>query len=204
MTSSNGNIFRVTGPLCGEFTGPGEFPTQRLVTWSFDVFFDLRLNKWLSKQSWGWWFETLSWSWWRHCNEVKLPQKIQLYISLVKSVLIHESGAWGLTRAETTKLDASNRKQLRRLLGIKCPIKITNVNLIKCRECPLSETIQTYRWRPFGNTLTRNRNIPTYRAMTDYFQEIPNRSNFRGHTRTTLLVTRNNELDLLYKHSTYK
>ena len=26
MTSSNGNIFRVTGPLCGEFTGPGEFP----------------------------------------------------------------------------------------------------------------------------------------------------------------------------------
>ena len=25
-TSSNGNIVRVTGPLCGEFTGPGEFP----------------------------------------------------------------------------------------------------------------------------------------------------------------------------------
>ena len=45
MTSSNGNIFRVTGPLCGEFTGPGEFPTQGPVTPSFDVFFDLRLNK---------------------------------------------------------------------------------------------------------------------------------------------------------------
>ena len=29
MTSLNGNIFRVTGPLCGEFTGPGEFPTQK-------------------------------------------------------------------------------------------------------------------------------------------------------------------------------
>ena len=48
MTSSSGNIFRVTGPLCGEFTGPGEFPTQRPVTWSFDVFFDMRLNKRLS------------------------------------------------------------------------------------------------------------------------------------------------------------
>ena len=34
----------------------GEFPTQRPVTRSFDVFFDLRLNKRLSKQSWGWWF----------------------------------------------------------------------------------------------------------------------------------------------------
>ena len=36
----------------------GEFPAQRPVTRSFDVFFDLRLNKWLSKQSWGWWFES--------------------------------------------------------------------------------------------------------------------------------------------------
>ena len=70
MTSSNGNIFRVTGPLCGEFTGPGEFPTQRPVTRSFDVYFDLRLNKRLSKQPWGWWFETLSWSLWRQCNVI--------------------------------------------------------------------------------------------------------------------------------------
>ena len=29
---------------------------KRPVTRSFDVFFDLRLNKCLSKQSWGWWF----------------------------------------------------------------------------------------------------------------------------------------------------
>ena len=33
---------------------------QRPVTRSFDVFFDLRLNKQLSKQLWGWWFETPS------------------------------------------------------------------------------------------------------------------------------------------------
>ena len=45
-----------------------EFPTQRPVTRSFDVFFDLRLNKRFSKQSWGWWFDTLSRSLWRHCN----------------------------------------------------------------------------------------------------------------------------------------
>ena len=37
---------------------PGEFPAQRPVTRSFDVFFYLCLNKRLSKQSWGWWFET--------------------------------------------------------------------------------------------------------------------------------------------------
>ena len=50
----------------------GEFPSQRPVTWSFDVFFDLRLNKWLSKQSWGWWFETPSSSLWRHCNDLEI------------------------------------------------------------------------------------------------------------------------------------
>ena len=68
MTSSNGNIFRVTGPLCGEFTGPGGFPAQRPVTRSFDVFFDLSPNKRLSKQPWGWWFETPSCLLWRQCN----------------------------------------------------------------------------------------------------------------------------------------
>ena len=79
MTSSNGNIFRVTGPSCGEFTGPGEFPTQRPVTRSFDVFFDLRLNKQLSKQPWGWWFETPSWSLWHQCNVKSNLQHVHHY-----------------------------------------------------------------------------------------------------------------------------
>ena len=47
----------------------GEFPAQRPVTRSFDVFFDRRLNKRLRKQSWGWWFERLSRPLWRHCND---------------------------------------------------------------------------------------------------------------------------------------
>ena len=38
----------------------GEFPSQRPVTRSFEIFFDLGLNKRLSKQSWGWWFGSLS------------------------------------------------------------------------------------------------------------------------------------------------
>ena len=61
MTSSNGNIFRVTGPSWGEF------PSHRPVTRSFDVFFDLRLNKRLSKQSRRRWYETPWHSLWRHC-----------------------------------------------------------------------------------------------------------------------------------------
>ena len=74
MTSSNGNIVRVTGPLCaGNSPVTGEFHPQRPVTRCFNVFFDLRLNKRLSKQSWGCWFETPSRSLWRHCNAKQLP-----------------------------------------------------------------------------------------------------------------------------------
>ena len=48
----------------------GEFPAQRPVTRSFDIFFDLRLNKRLSKQSWGWWSETPPRSLGRQCNDI--------------------------------------------------------------------------------------------------------------------------------------
>ena len=48
MTSSNGNIFRVNGPLCSSVTG--EFLSQRPVMRSIYVFVDLSLNKRLSKQ----------------------------------------------------------------------------------------------------------------------------------------------------------
>ena len=57
--------------LCaGNSMVTGEFPSQRPVTRSFDVIFDLRLGKRLSrrKPSWGWWFKTQSRSLWRHCN----------------------------------------------------------------------------------------------------------------------------------------
>ena len=55
--------------LCaGNSPVSGEFPSQRPVTRSFDVFFDLGLNNPLSKQLWGWWFDTPSRCLWRHCN----------------------------------------------------------------------------------------------------------------------------------------
>ena len=68
MTSSNGNISHVTGLCVGNSPVTGEFPSQGPVTRSFDVFFDLRQNTRLCKQSRRRWFDTLSRSLWRHCN----------------------------------------------------------------------------------------------------------------------------------------
>ena len=49
MTSSNENIFCVTGHLCREITGHRCIPCTKANDMKFDVFFDLRLNKRLSK-----------------------------------------------------------------------------------------------------------------------------------------------------------
>ena len=69
MTSSSGNIFRVSGPLCGESTGHRWIPRTKASDVELWYLFYLRLNKRLSKQLWRWWFETLSCSLWRHCND---------------------------------------------------------------------------------------------------------------------------------------
>ena len=64
-------IFSAILAICaGNSPVPGEFPAQRPVTRSFDVCFDLRPNKRLSKQWRGWWFETPSSPLCRHCNAV--------------------------------------------------------------------------------------------------------------------------------------
>ena len=55
----------------------GEFPAQRPVTRSFDVFFDQRPNKRLSKQACGWWFETHSPPLLRHSNDNVISHILQ-------------------------------------------------------------------------------------------------------------------------------
>ena len=61
-------FFALLALCAGNSPVTGEFPAQRPVTRSLDVFFDLCLNKRLNKQSRVWWFETPSSQLWRHCN----------------------------------------------------------------------------------------------------------------------------------------
>ena len=51
-------------------------PSQMPVTRSFDIFFDMRLNKRLSKHKRRRWLDTWSRSWWRHCNAKGAPDII--------------------------------------------------------------------------------------------------------------------------------
>ena len=86
----------------------GEFPAHRPVTQSFDVFFDLRLNKRLSKQSRGWWFETPSRSLWRQYNEY--PHFTRQWVSarmytMETSLIARFMGpTWGPSGADRTQV----------------------------------------------------------------------------------------------------
>ena len=88
---------------------------------------------------------------------------------------------WALTQAEEKKLDAFHRKQLKRVVGIRYPVKITNKALYKqCNERPLSLYVLENRWRLFGHILRRDREIPANKAMEGFF--VPQWGQIQGKT----------------------
>ena len=66
----------------------GEFPSQRSVTRSFDVSFDLRLNKQFSKHSRRRWFDTPSSSLWRRSNATINSNSYQAAVNVI---VFHET-----------------------------------------------------------------------------------------------------------------
>ena len=68
MTSSNGNIFLFTGPLCGEFTGHRLIPLTKASDAELWLFLWSASEQTVSKQSRRRWFATPSCSLLRHCN----------------------------------------------------------------------------------------------------------------------------------------
>ena len=76
-------FFALLAICAGNSPVPVEFPAQRPVTRSFDIFFDLCLNKRLSKQWWGWLFETPSRPLWRHNNVLDI-------IHIIHTAIIHD------------------------------------------------------------------------------------------------------------------
>ena len=148
MTSSNGNIFRVAGHLCGNSPVTGDFPSQTPVTWSVDVFFEPRLNKQLSKQSWRWYFETPSRSLWHYCNAVeKMLMGVMTYYC--------DSVTATTPQPRTTRTKVHVQECIHQLnndhvmlLNIKNKIQILVNNLICDRGTPGGSVITLNSLRP--------------------------------------------------------
>ena len=86
--------------LCaGNSLVTGEFPSQRPVMQSFDVFFHLCLNKRLSKQSLGWWFETPS-------NE-PASQPVSQSVNNFEFQWLSQSVSWWVSQSVTLSISQS-------------------------------------------------------------------------------------------------
>ena len=110
----------------------GGFPSQRPVTRSFDIFFDMRLNKWLSKQSRWWWFETPWRSLWRHCNAENCQSHRTVTIPLASYSVPYS--LWYITAYviwhHCERLSVSNHRQLCWISFITKWLKITHLKIL--------------------------------------------------------------------------
>ena len=74
-----------------ESTGHRCIPLKKASDPKLEVFFDLCLNKRLSKQSIRRWYETPPGSLWRHCN---MQQNLNVYINVSEYTLSIQNGSY--------------------------------------------------------------------------------------------------------------
>ena len=122
--------------LCaGNSPVPGEFPAQRPVTRSFAVFFDLRPNKRLNAQWWGWWFETSSSPLWRHCNARIPSQRTALKIKIASFPWIRYACFAKDNLASCIMYHLISPASIQSFIGEVC---------YKCRQNHIMETVLVY------------------------------------------------------------
>jgi len=126
-------------------------------------------------------------------SRVAERRRIHIYNTCVKPILTYNMGTWALTQAESEKLDAFHRTQLRRVINIRYPDRISNESLYKRTGTkPISEEMYDARWRLLGHTLRMDDKIPAKTAMLFYFNT--NVKTYQGRPRTTLPIIINNDL----------
>ncbi|XP_029656605.1 uncharacterized protein LOC115230747 [Octopus sinensis] len=136
---------------------------------------------------------------WLRAKGLGVGIRCRLYNAFVKPILLYNAGTWGCSFNDLRKLDSFHRRQLRSLLGMEWPRRIsTNGIYNKCMCSCISEDVVDARWRLFGHVLRMNPDAPANKAMEDYFDrcDIP----FRGRPRSTLPTALNKDLTRVRKN----
>ena len=92
--------------------------------------------------------------------------KLQIYDAIVVSVIMYNSSSWAAPQAVFDKLDRCHRKQLRTILNIHWPSKISNINLYKrCNCTSLSARAKKSRFSMLGHILRMPENSPAMLSL---------------------------------------
>lgn len=129
---------------------------------------------------------------WFRSHLVNQSTRIKIYNAYIPPILMYNLHAAGLTQAHLNTLDVFHRKQLRIILRIHYPAKISNKALYHhCRTAPISIMLLEQRWKLFGHVLRLPLSSPPQLSMTQYY--IIDKTS-KGTPRTTLPVLLNKEL----------
>ena len=131
---------------------------------------------------------------WKRKKKTKLKTRIKLYETAVKSILLYNCGTWGVSKGDQQKLNSFHRRQLRKVIGVQWPHKISNKKLYETTSTkPLSITITERRWKLLGHIMRLPADCPARKAMRYFFEKRSNKL-FRGRKRTTIVTTLNEDI----------
>ena len=107
---------------------------------------------------------------WVKGNNLKSLTKIKLYKSLVKLILLYNCGTRVLTLTEEERRNAYHRKQLKKILNIRCSKKKTNKSFYRiCQGKPLLLQILSAHWSLFGHILRGDKAMPANKTIRAHF-----------------------------------
>ena len=99
-------------------------------------------------------------------TSLSLKNKLRIFNSNVKSVLLYGSETWRVTKSISNKIQVFINSCLRQLLGIRWPDRITNEELLnRTNQEPINKVISRRKWRWIGHTLRKPRDDITRQAL---------------------------------------
>jgi hypothetical protein len=138
---------------------------------------------------------------WRN-NTISLETKLRLYNACIIPLLMYNLHCDAFTKKQLDKINAVQTKQLRIILKIFYPNKISNIGLYNItKQVPISILLIKRRWNLFGHMLRKQDNCPFNIIMNYYYHMGDNKPLFnesdRRYVRTSIPECLNNELVLL-------
>lgn len=140
------------------------------------------------------------WKIWLKGKKVKIPTRVRLYNAYIKPILTYNASTWAITKQQEESLNAFHRKQMRRMMNIHYPNRISNKKVYeKTGTRPIAVDITRARWKMLGHCL-RMQNTPAYNEMKTYFdfQEEDGRKKFAGRPKSNIYTTIKKDIKLAH------
>ena len=134
---------------------------------------------------------------WTRRRQISEGLRLRLYSAYVIPVLTYNCGTWGLPMSELARMDSFHRTQLRSIIDMRYPKRISNDTLYKrCGAVPISETITRQRYSLAGHIFRLAPTAPPQLAVDMYLRLANDEGTerFRGRPRTTLVTVLQTEL----------